>query len=81
MFPVDHWTEQRVPNRRVRERTEGIEGVCNHIGRTTLSINQIPYSPELPGTKPSTKGSRCPDAYVKRMVFVMYQWMERSLVL
>jgi hypothetical protein len=25
---------------RVRERTEGAEGVCNPIGRTTISTNQ-----------------------------------------
>jgi hypothetical protein len=28
----------------VRERTEGSEGVCNHTGRTTILINQIPQS-------------------------------------
>jgi hypothetical protein len=32
--------------------TEGVEGVRNPIGRTTISTNQ---TPELPGTKPSTK--------------------------
>jgi hypothetical protein len=37
----------------VREKTEGVEKVCNPIGRTTISTNQTP--PELPGTKPSTK--------------------------
>jgi hypothetical protein len=26
---INHWTECRVPNRGVRERTEGIEGVSN----------------------------------------------------
>jgi hypothetical protein len=50
MLEANHWTEHRVPNRRVREKTEG---VCNLIGRTTISTNQTP--PELPGTKPSTK--------------------------
>jgi hypothetical protein len=43
----------RVPNKGVKERTEGVEGVCNPIGRTTISTNQTPA--ELPGTKPSTK--------------------------
>jgi hypothetical protein len=28
-----------VLNRVVRERTEGVEGVCNPIGRTTISPN------------------------------------------
>jgi hypothetical protein len=32
--------ESRVPNRGVRERTEGVEGVCNPTGRTTVSTNQ-----------------------------------------
>jgi hypothetical protein len=52
MLTANHWTEHGVPNIRVRERTEGVEGVCNPIGRTT-STNQTP--PELPWTKPSTK--------------------------
>jgi hypothetical protein len=33
----------------------GVEGLCNPIGRTTISTNQTPPPPELPGTKPSTK--------------------------
>jgi hypothetical protein len=38
----------------LRERTEGAEGVCKPIGRTTNNINQ-PDPPELPGTKPLIK--------------------------
>ena len=38
---------------RARGRTEGAEGDCNTIGRTTITTNWIP--PELPGTKPPTK--------------------------
>ena len=52
MLPANHWTEHRVPNGGVRERTEGAEGVCNH--RKNNSINQ-PDPPELPGTKPPIK--------------------------
>jgi hypothetical protein len=33
-----------VPKGGVRERTEGVEGVCNLIGRTTISTNQTPQS-------------------------------------
>jgi hypothetical protein len=33
-------TIELIPNEGVRERTEGAEGVCNTIGRTTISINQ-----------------------------------------
>jgi hypothetical protein len=33
-----------------------LEGVCNPIGRTTVSTNQTPPPPpELPGTKSPTK--------------------------
>jgi hypothetical protein len=32
----------------VRERTEGAEGVCNPIGRTTVSINQAPLPTRHP---------------------------------
>jgi hypothetical protein len=44
MLSVNHWTEHRVPNGGVRERTEGAEGVYNPIGRTTISANQTPQS-------------------------------------
>jgi len=47
---LNHWTENEVPNGGVRERTEGAEGICNSIRRTTISTNQNPS--ELPGTKP-----------------------------
>jgi len=39
MLVANLWTEYRDPNGGVRERTEGVEGVCNPIGRTTISIN------------------------------------------
>jgi len=47
MLAANHWTE---PSGGVREKTEGAEGLCNTIGRTTISTNQTPQ--ELPGTKP-----------------------------
>jgi hypothetical protein len=53
MLAANHWTEQGDPSGRVREKTEGTERVCNPIGRTKLSIR--PLTPELPGSKPSTK--------------------------
>jgi hypothetical protein len=40
MLTANHWTEHRVPNRGVREWTEGVEDVCNFIGRTTILTNQ-----------------------------------------
>jgi len=43
--------EQTARNSRLNRQnrqTEGAEGICNPIGRTTISTNQTP--PELPGT-------------------------------
>jgi hypothetical protein len=54
MLTANNWSKQGVPNREVKERTEGAEGVCNLIERITISTNQT-LSPELPGTKPLTK--------------------------
>jgi hypothetical protein len=59
MLTANHWTEHGVPNRGVRERTEGVEGVCNPIGRTTVSTNQTPSPSRAPGPKPSTKEYTC----------------------
>jgi hypothetical protein len=39
MLATNHWTEHQVPNRGVRERTEGVEGVRNLIGNPTISTN------------------------------------------
>jgi len=52
MLGANHWTEQGDSNGRVREKNEGAEGVCNTLGRRTISTNQTP--PELPETKPPT---------------------------
>jgi hypothetical protein len=39
MQASNHWNEHGIPSGGVRERTEGAEGVCNSIGRTTISTN------------------------------------------
>jgi hypothetical protein len=44
MLAANNWTEYRVPNGVVRERTEGVEGVCNSIGGTTISTSQTQQS-------------------------------------
>jgi hypothetical protein len=44
MITANHWTEHMDPNGGVRERTETAEGVCNPIGRTTITTNQIPQN-------------------------------------
>jgi hypothetical protein len=57
MLAANHWTEHGDPNGGVRERTEGAEGVCNPIGRTTISTNQISQSSqELNHQQKSTHG-------------------------
>jgi hypothetical protein len=45
MLTASHQTEHRNPNEVVRRITEGIEGTCNPIGRTTISTNQSPRAP------------------------------------
>jgi len=52
MVAAIHCTEQRDPKGEVRKKTEGSEGVCNPIGRKTVSTNHTPSA--LPGTKPPT---------------------------
>jgi len=44
MLTAYDWTEHGDPNGGFIERTEGAEGVCNLIGRITISNNQIPWS-------------------------------------
>jgi hypothetical protein len=60
MLAANHWTEHIIPNRRVREGTEGVEGVCNPIGRTTISTNQTPQNSQgLSHQQRGTHGSSC----------------------
>jgi hypothetical protein len=42
MLEANHQSEHGDPNGGVRGRTERAERVCNPIGRTTISTNQIP---------------------------------------
>ena len=64
MLVANHQTKHRDPNGGVRERTKGAEGVCNFIGRTTISINQtsetcqgLNHQPKT--THGGTHGSSC----------------------
>jgi hypothetical protein len=60
MLPANHWTEHGDPNRGVREGTKGVEGLCNSIGRTAISTNQIPQNSQiLSHQQRSTHGSSC----------------------
>jgi hypothetical protein len=40
MLAANHWTDYGVTSGRVREKTEGAEGVCNPIGRIAISTIQ-----------------------------------------
>jgi len=44
MLVANHRTELVDPNEGIREETEGAEGVCNPVGRITISTNQTPQS-------------------------------------
>jgi hypothetical protein len=41
---ANHLTEHWEQNGIVRRRTEGVEGVCNSKGKTTISTNKTPQS-------------------------------------
>jgi hypothetical protein len=57
MLTGKHWTEHGILNGGVREKTEGDEGVCGPIGRTTISTNQTPHSSQAVNHQPrSTHG-------------------------
>jgi hypothetical protein len=53
ILTANHWTDPEDPNRRVRGKTEGAEGVCNPIGRA-ISTNQTTQN-QLPGIKLPTR--------------------------
>jgi hypothetical protein len=42
MVTAKHWTYHKVSKWKVRERTEGAEGICNPKGGTTITTNQTP---------------------------------------
>ena len=66
MLATNHWTECGIPNGGVRERTEGAEGVCNPIGRTTMSTNQTPQSSQGLNHQPkSTHGEMHSSSHIR----------------
>ena len=62
-----YWTEHGIPNGGFRDRTEGAEGVYNHIGRT-MSTNKRVYR----------QGPITPTAYVAEDGLVGHQGEERG---
>jgi hypothetical protein len=78
MLIANHWTKHRDPTEKVRKRTEGAKGICNPIGRTTISANQTPPhpTPELPVTKPPPvyiEGPMVPAAYIAKDGLIWHQ--------
>jgi hypothetical protein len=67
MLEANHQTEHVDPNGKVRERMEGVEGVCNLTERTTISTNQTTPPPQSSqglnhqpkSTHGDTYGSNC----------------------
>jgi hypothetical protein len=64
MLAANPWTEHRDSNERIRERTEGVEGFWNPIGRKTISTNQRVHM----------EGPMVPASYVAENGFVGHQW-------
>jgi hypothetical protein len=79
MLTANHLTDHVVPNRGVRERTEGAEGACHPIGRRTISTNQsfqgLNHQPGVHMEEPTA-----PAIYVAEDGFVRCQWEKRLLV-
>jgi hypothetical protein len=77
MLTANHWTEHVVLNGGVRGNNEGVEWVCNSIGRTTISSNQ-PLPPSFQGLSHHPKSTRGathpPAAYVALDGLVGNQW-------
>jgi hypothetical protein len=67
MLTVIYKMEHRASNEGARESTQGAEGVCNPVGRTTIWTNQ--YPPELVSLA----------AYVAEDGLVGHHWEERPL--
>ena len=71
MLTDSYWMEYKASNEGARESTQGAEGVCNPIGRTTIWTNQYPPPQELVSLV----------AYVAEDGLVGHRWEERPLVL
>jgi hypothetical protein len=74
MLRAKHWSEHGVPNRGVREATEGVEEVCNSIGRNTISTNQTPQN-----SKGLSHQHMAIAAYVAEDGLAMPYWKKSSL--
>jgi hypothetical protein len=65
MLIPNHQTEHEDLNGRIRGKTDGAERVCNPLGKTTLSTNQIPLSSQGPNHQSkSTHGGTIASNYL-----------------
>jgi hypothetical protein len=82
ILTANHWTEPRDPSGRVRE-TEGAEGDCNPIGRTTISTNQTTQSSQGLNHQPKSIHGRSMvlATYVAEDGLNWHQWEGRCLAL
>jgi len=58
MLAAKLWTVNRVPSVGGRERAEVAEGICNPIGRATISTNQSPQSSQGLNHQPKSSHKR-----------------------
>ena len=80
MLTANHCTEHGVPNGGVRERTEGVEGVCNNINQPYPSTPQRSQGLTT-NEKVHMEGPMAPATYVAEDCLVRRHWEERPLVL
>jgi hypothetical protein len=83
MFTDKHRTECGDPNGEDKAKTVGAEGVCNLIGRTTISTKKD--LPTLPGTNHQPKNTQgvpmAPVGYVAEDCLIWHHWEGSPLVL
>jgi len=82
MLTANHQTEHGGPTGGVRERSEGTQGVWNHIGRRT-STNQILQSSQRRNNQPMSPhgGTHDSSCICRREWLIWHQWEGRLLVL
>ena len=84
MYTAKYWTEHGESEGEVRARTVGVEGVCNLIGRTTISTNQTPSqsSQRLNHQAKYAQGiPMAPAGYVAEDSLICHDWEGTPLVL
>jgi hypothetical protein len=85
MCTAKYWTEHGNPNGEVRSMIIGAEGVCNLIGRTTISINQAPLSQSSQGINHQPKNTQgvpsAPAAHVAEDCLIRHDWKWSPLVM